>query len=66
MFWMEANRFDRLRAVFLWGRKTNMLDGIDRIIVENIKTKEVLAEITENEITTASEEIVVRMRPVYD
>ena len=43
-----------------------MFDGIDRIVIENIKTNEVLAEITENEITTASEEIVVRMRPVYD
>jgi len=43
-----------------------MFDGIDRIVIENIKTNEVLAEITEGEITTASEEIVVRMRPVYD
>ena len=43
-----------------------MLEGIDRIIVENITTGEVLAVITNDEVTTASEEIVVRMRPIYD
>ncbi|MBQ6374014.1 MAG: hypothetical protein IJJ45_05935 [Clostridia bacterium] len=43
-----------------------MFEGIDRIIVENIKTKEVLAVITEKEVNTASDEIVVRMQPNYD
>ena len=43
-----------------------MFEDIDRIIVENTRTGEVLAVITEDEVTTASDEIVVRMRPVYD
>ena len=43
-----------------------MLEGIDRIVVENVETGEVLAVITDDEITTASDEIVVRLRPVYD
>ena len=43
-----------------------MLDGYDRIIVENTVTGETLAVITDDEVTTASNEIVVRMRPVYD
>ena len=42
-----------------------VLGGIDRIIVENITTGEVLAVITDDEVTTASNEIVVRMRPIY-
>lgn len=43
-----------------------MFRDIDRLIVENVKTGEVLATITDDEISTASEDIVVRMRPVYD
>lgn len=43
-----------------------MLEGIDRVIVENITTGEALAVITDDEVTTASDEIVVRMRPIYD
>jgi len=43
-----------------------MLKDVDRIIVENIKTGERLAVITEDEITTASKDIVVRLRPVYE
>lgn len=43
-----------------------MLEDFDRVIVENIKTGEVLAVITDTEIDTASEDIVVRLRPVYD
>lgn len=44
----------------------HVFEGIDRIIVENIRTGEVLAVITQHEVTTASDEIVVRMRPVRD
>lgn len=43
-----------------------MLNNVDRIVVENTRTGETLAVITEDEVTTASEEIVVRMRPIYD
>lgn len=43
-----------------------MLEGVDRIIVENVTTGEVLAAITHEEVTTASNEIVVRMRPIYE
>lgn len=42
-----------------------MLDGFDKITIENTMTKETLAVITDEEITTTSDEIVVRMRPVY-
>lgn len=76
-FTMESNR---LRAVFLRGNspldcfphplgdgsEEKMLESIDRIIVENITTGEVLAVITNQEVTTASDDIVVRMRPQYD
>lgn len=41
-----------------------MLEGIDRVIVENITTGEVLAVITDDKVTTASDEIVVRMRAI--
>ena len=51
---------------FLMEGCETMFEGIDRIIVENIKTKEVLAVITEKEVNTASDEIVVRMQPNYD
>ena len=42
-----------------------MLKEVDRIVVENIRTGEALAVITDDEITTASDEIVVRLRPIY-
>jgi len=48
------------------GSEEKMLESIDRIIVENITTGEVLAVITNQEVTTASDDIVVRMRPQYD
>ena len=44
----------------------NMFKDVDRIIVENIKTGEQLAVITDDEITTANKDIVVRLRPVYE
>ena len=61
-FSMNLTAFGR----FFDGREEKMLERIDRITVENIATGEVLAVITNQEVTTASDDIVVRMRPQYD
>ena len=65
-FTMESNR---LRAVFLRGNSPldcfphPLGDGSEEKMLESI---EVLAVITNQEVTTASDDIVVRMRPQYD
>ena len=40
-----------------------ILDEYERLIVENIKTGEQIAVITDDEVTTADEDIVVRLKP---
>ena len=38
----------------------------DRLVVENSETGEEIAVITRNEVTTADDKIVVRLRPSED